>query len=141
MSENLSDQTGIEDSSEQFVDPEVQKHFEAISHDLPLYEQYYKELDEMAKSLATRLDDHSLPADRRESLEANKGLVDSEMLAVFESIKNFKSERTAISEEENKVHDFINNWRRKIGIQTEDEATQPSDGGNPPEAVEDTENT
>ena len=84
MPEQSPNQAGSEDSSEQFVDLEVQEHFEAISKDLPLYEQYYKELEEMAKSLGTRLTDQQMPPahERRVSLEANKATIDSEMLAI-----------------------------------------------------------
>jgi|SRR3990167_8248196 len=138
MPEQSPNQAGSEDSSEQFVDLEVQEHFEAISKDLPLYEQYYKELEEMAKSLGTRLTDQQMPPahERRVSLEANKATIDSEMLAIFETMQSLKKELAAISEQENRVHDFINDWRNKIGIRPEAQATEPPEGVNPSEAGE-----
>lgn len=136
MSEQSPNQAGPEDSSEQFVDLEVQEHFEAISKDLPLYEQYYKELIEMAKNLQGQLNDKSLPDDRKVSLEANKATIDSEMLAIFETMQSLKKELVAISEQENRVHDFIRGWRDKIGIQPETQVAESPNEVNSPETSE-----
>lgn len=128
MTEQFSSQAESE-NSEHFEIPEVQEHFEAISNDLPLYEQYIQELRDMGHNLQVQLNNNTLPEDVLARLARNKEAIDQECEAISMTMHYIQQELSAISEDENRVHDFIHGWRNKIGIKPETQAAETSEEG------------
>ena len=99
-----------------FEEPEIQKHFEAIATDLPLFRAYMAEIDGRLAQARRDFDGAPKGSDLQDKYKADLELLRRERVRVGEEIVELGSELESISNKENDVTDFIHAWRDKLGI-------------------------
>ena len=100
----------------EFENPEVQKHFEAITERLPLYREFDQELATMMDGINERLSSPEISESEKMRLESDKTILIEQRIELQHQIRNLNDELTSLSSEKNQVHDLIENWRKKLGI-------------------------
>ena len=131
MSEELSPNPGeftkqaLEEGS--FEETEVQKHFEAIATDLPLYKAYLSEITDRLAQVKRDLDGAPKGSDNANKLTTDLDLLVEEHTRVSEEITELNNELKSISNKENDVVDFIHAWRSKLGIPESASDKSPED--------------
>lgn len=100
----------------EFEDPEVQKHFKAITERLPLYREFEQELATMMDGINQRLSSPEINEHEKKRLESDKAVLIEQRIELQHQIRDLNDELVSLSSEENQVHDLIKNWRKKLGI-------------------------